>query len=293
MELQYLKKQAQKYPDTVVPLITKGVSFGSISFDPLTGFFDTSNVEGVDDDLVVRPFGRKGDNSTIRKFDTGALQFHQGMQPVEIVGPGVDGDGDGVVDEILVGELSAMHIFSTAMERPRQRGISRVSRRGRQVFNNVGCNTCHSPNINTNSRFLPIAFPEVETDPTANVFYLLDLVHSTAGFPRSGSGVSVPMYSDLKRHDMGPDLAEATGSPLASFFITPRLWGIADTSPYLHDGRALTLTEAIQMHGGEGQSAANNFAYLEVSDRLALLTFLRTLRTPRNPSNDLKPESSP
>ncbi len=113
------------------------------------------------------------------------------------------------------------------------------------------------------------------------------------GFDKSGSGVSVPMFSDLKRHDMGPDLAEATGSPLASFFITPRLWGIADTSPYLHDGRALTLTEAIQMHGGEGQSAADNFANLAVRDRLALLTFLRTLRTPENPSDDLKPKRNP
>ena len=39
--------------------------------------------------------------------------FHMGMQPVEIVGDGVDADGDGVVNEILVGELSALEVFQT------------------------------------------------------------------------------------------------------------------------------------------------------------------------------------
>ncbi len=55
---------------------------------------------------------------------------------------------------------------------------------------------------------------------------------------------------------MGPDLAESTGDVLESYFQTARLWGVADTAPYLHDGRAATLTEAILWHGGEAESAA-------------------------------------
>ena len=52
--------------------------------------FDTSGVKGIDADLVVRPFGRKGEFATTRAFDRAALQFHMGMQPVEVVGADTD-----------------------------------------------------------------------------------------------------------------------------------------------------------------------------------------------------------
>ena len=81
-------------------------SFGSITWDPLAAAFDLSAIRGIDADLVVRPFGRKGQFSTVRQFDLGALQFHFGMQPVEVVGEGLDPDGDGVNDEVLVGETA-------------------------------------------------------------------------------------------------------------------------------------------------------------------------------------------
>ena len=64
-------------------------------------------------------------------------------------------------------------------------------------------------------------------------------------------GLRVELFSDLKRHDMGPELAESFGSDLDARFITARLWGVADTAPYLHDGRAHTLRDAIMMNGGE------------------------------------------
>ena len=89
------------------------------------------------------------------------------------------------------------------------------------------------------------------------------------------------MFSDLKRHDMGPGLAETTGGPLDPMFVTARLWGIADTAPYLHDGRALTLTDAILLHAGAAQSARDGFAALGSQARIAVLSFLRSLRTPK------------
>ncbi len=106
-------------------------------------------------------------------------------------------------------------------------------------------------------------------------------------FKQDGSGVTVELYADLKLHDMGPGLAESTGEPLATFFTTARLWGVADTAPYLHDGRATTLTDAILLHGGEANVSRDAFADLDPSDREALLAFLRTLRTPKHPGNDL------
>ena len=61
------------------------------------------------------------------------------------------------------------------------------------------------------------------------------------------------------------------------------MWGIADTAPYLHDGRATTLTEAILAHGGEAQIARDGFEALGAQTRTQLLDFLRSLRTPEAP----------
>jgi CxxC motif-containing protein (DUF1111 family) len=157
-----------------------------------------------------------------------------------------------------------------------------------RVFENIGCADCHTPFLDTRSRILTYSFPEVETDPSANVFYAVDLTRTRAGFSRTPSGgIRVPLFSDLKRHDMGPGLAESTGSPLDRVFITARLWGVADTAPYLHDGRALTLTEAIGHHGGEAARSRARFARLSPAKKNRLLGFLRTLRTPQRVAEDL------
>ena len=128
-------------------------------------------------------------------------------------------------------------------------------------------------------------FPE---DPDANVYYSVRLTrHPTSFDPVHGGGIEVPLFADLKRHDMGPDLAESTGGALDSFFTTARLWGVADTAPYLHDGRALTLTDAILFHGGEAQDARDDFDALSDNRKKKVLEFLRTLRTPRRVGGDL------
>jgi hypothetical protein len=287
-ELQGLKQVAQQTPGLVVPLLTKGVDFGHILYDGSSGAFDTSAVEGIDADLVVRPFGRKGDNGSVRQFDLGALAFHLGMQPVEVVGAGIDDDGDGVADEALIGELSALHVFAATMKRPRvQPGYPPQVKSGAQLFGLIGCADCHVPALQTKATHLSLAFPEVETNPAANVYMQIDLRTSARFKPNGAGGVTVPLFSDLKRHDMGPELAETFGHPLDAHYVTARLWGIADTAPYLHDARALTLTDAIQMHGGEGQASADAFAALYPAQVVDLLAFLHTLRTPRKPNEEL------
>jgi hypothetical protein len=287
-ELRRRQRIAFNNPDSVIPLVVKGVDFGSIVFDSGTQSFDTSNVEGVDEDLVVRPFGRKGEFSTTREFDVGALQFHLGMQPVEEVGENIDGDGDGVVNEILVGELSALHVFDTNLERPTQDPLDATSAAGAETFSSIGCSGCHKPFLDAAGRVLTYSFPVDPAQPTENTYYAADLASSPAGFDLNGiGGIRVPLFSDLKRHDMGDGLAESFGHELDREFITARLWGVADTAPYLHDGRALTLTEAILQHGGEAQAASDSFAGLSDSKKIELLGFLRTLRTPVDPAVDL------
>ncbi len=289
-KLQQLRQQAIDNPGMTVQLDTKGVSFGSIVADAL-GQVDTSNVEGIDDDLVLRPFGRKGEFASVREFDVGALMFHLGMQPVEAVGANVDDDNDGVVNEVGVGELSALEIFVTTQDTPRQLPMDAQANSGFRRFNEIGCSDCHRPFLQTWNSVLEYSFPEVPAEPTRNTFYSVDLTLAPAAFETNGrGGLMVRLFSDLKRHDMGPELAEsfhdATDQQNREF-ITAKLWGVADTAPYLHDGRALTLNDAILLHGGEAATVRDTYAALSTWQKNQIIAFLRTLRNPVSPNADV------
>jgi CxxC motif-containing protein (DUF1111 family) len=103
------------------------------------------------------------------------------------------------------------------------------------------------------------------------------------------------LYSDLLLHDMGQDLEaggnyadhpledptfESGAGPFPAEWRTPPLWGIARSAPYLHDGRAATLDDAIRLHSGQGAKSAANYAGLSVEERAQVLAFLLTLDTP-------------
>lgn len=278
-DLQRLRAEAEANPGTWIDLDTKGVNFGQIRY--IAGAFDVSRVEGIDSDLVVRPFGRKGEFPTTRSFDLDALRFHFGMEPVEVVGENVDNDGDGVINEIAVGEVSALAIFNTTLPRPEQIRMRGDAEEGERRFADIGCTECHIPALTTTTTLLSYSFPEVADDPSANVFYETDLTKNPTGFDATGDGgIVVPLFADLKRHNMGPGLAESFGSDLDHVFTTARLWGVADTAPYMHDGRALTIRDAILLHGGEAQTARDAFAALDIREQNQVLAFLNNLRTP-------------
>ena len=289
-DLQKLRAEALTHPGIVIPLTTHGVDFGTITADA-NGQLDLSGVTGVDGDLVVKPFGRKGEFATVRDFDIEAMQFHFGMQPSEAVGTGNDADADGVLDEIRPGDLSALHVFEVTIERPEAEKAIAGGASGLQRFKQIGCASCHVPEIQTRGQLLPLRFPSDPIEHTSGVYLTVDLTQPPASFPSNGTGgVSVPLFADLKRHDMGPDLSESfslADTRRNREFTTARLWGVADTAPYLHDGRATTLTEAILLHGGEAQPARNAFAALSDQNRAKVIAFLRSLRTPTEPAKDL------
>jgi hypothetical protein len=285
-ELQAIQSLARDNPGVFLPLVTKGVDFGTIGF--VDGRTVTHGVEGVDPDLVVRPFGRKGGFATVRAFALGAFAFHFGIQPTEVVGEGADPDEDGVADEVLAGEVSAVHTWASLLAPPRRERERSGAQEGLELFEEIGCADCHVPELHTVGRHLTLSFPELETDPAANVYLELDLSKPPVRLARSRDGrLRVPLHSDLKRHAMGPALSESTGDALDPWFITARLWGVADSAPYLHDGRATTLTDAILLHGGEAQASRDLFANLVASEREVLLSYLRSLRTPRDADREL------
>jgi CxxC motif-containing protein (DUF1111 family) len=181
--------------------------------------------------------------------------------------------------------------------------------RGGLRFLQVGCASCHRPALrvddpifnepSANPNFRDATFPAGQdpvarkVDPAFPVSFDLteDQPDNVIELPGGGvfrlgslrgdghGGALVELYGDLKQHEMGPALAETideTGTG-ASVWLTKELWGVGSTAPYLHDGRASTLTEAILAHGGEAQSSRNAFEGLSTGAQKDLVAFLDNL----------------
>ncbi len=117
--------------------------------------------------------------------------------------------------------------------------------------------------------------------------------------PKPNGSVVIPLFSDLRQHNMGVQLADRAkqGSDVAGIcideplFLTRPLWGVADTGPWLHDGRALTLKEAILLHEGQGSEAnpiIGAFRNLLPEEQQAVVDFLLTLRLPVQPGLEIQ-----
>jgi hypothetical protein len=95
----------------------------------------------------------------------------------------------------------------------------------------------------------------------------------------TGARQAVTLYSDLLLHNMGPafDDMMKQGSALGSEWRTPPLWKVSERNRFLHDGRALSLTDAITAHGGLAQQSKNTFMSIDAASRQAILSFLGCL----------------
>jgi hypothetical protein len=149
-------------------LDTKGIEFGNIAMSCTSGKAaiddNRTRVSGIAPDLVVRPFEWKKSVAFIRDFMRGAGHNEIGMQGTEIVGKGVDGDGDGVKDELSVGDMTVFSVYMAAQPRPATKleldklgllGKKMTSEeqqqiaRGEKLFGKEGadCASCHQPKL--------------------------------------------------------------------------------------------------------------------------------------------------
>lgn len=174
-------------------------------------------------------------------------------------------------DDISAQECRDLTAFVAHLPKPRRvlsddrQQLVRI-KNGEGLFDSVGCAECHRETL-------------------ANV-----------------SGI----YSDLLLHDMGAPLADPAPAPMGRILSstggyyeeriqlqnerlltearrewkTPPLWGLRDSGPYLHDGRAETVDEAIRLHGGEAEFAVHRYRELPSPQRQNLLAFLATLAVP-------------
>jgi CxxC motif-containing protein (DUF1111 family) len=207
-----------------------------------------------------------------------------------------------------VASLSSPRIVLPIDQAPREAAVA-----GRQLFHQVGCGACHVEKVaqveGIYSDLLlhdlgPALGDPVLAQPTlvAKSQHLTSREHveslpskpvSVQGTPPQyygGSSITGATFASGKsaathfrfidqktavQTDFGP-----LPTNLAQEWRTPPLWGMADSAPYLHDGRAATALEAIALHGGEAEKCTQRFFALPVADRLAVLEFLNCLRAP-------------
>lgn len=294
-----------------VELVAQGVSFGRLRVHP-GGRLDTDAVRGVDTDLVVRPFGWKGTAATLAEFSAEATALHLGVQAEGVAeqpakdplvlgdGPSDDPDGDGVVDELTAGQLTALatHLALQPLPigGPLERPVARDDlagpvepylvdewARGRAVLDELGCTSCHQP------RMVLARSTVTVRAPAAAVGVTVDLARDGEA-PRltwdaAAGGYPVYLFSDLKRHDLGDEAAaQHVHAGLGRrVYLTRRLWGVASSAPYFHDGRSSTVEDAIERHGGEAAFARDAWRAAPPADRQALRVFLASLRRAPRP----------
>jgi mono/diheme cytochrome c family protein len=223
----------------------------------------------------VGRFGWRGQTSSLKQFVMGACANELGLkvpgneQPLDPLDPEYKSAGLDLeqpqCDELVAFVAS---LAPPLERRPENREENERWHAGQRIFNRVGCADCHVPKL----------------------------------------GEVAGIYSDLLLHDLGRELADPAGANPPGTLIspgstpqyyggptdvfadippktlrqwrTPPLWGVGDSAPYLHDGRAATLDDAILAHGGEAASARIRFEGLAAEHRHQLLAYLETLGQP-------------
>lgn len=315
--------QACTQGEATTQLASKGVEYGSLRVirlqaEPCEVAIDGTGLAGIDADLIIKPFGWKGNHATIRAFTRQAAHNELGMQAVELVGA-EDGDFDGVTDELTVGDMTALTVYMAALERPvtllelAELGLAELTdaeradiTAGETLFVDAECGTCHTPSMPIEdpifrepsqvTGYFDETFPD-GSDPAshgllASTSVSFDLTadqpnnqievaegmsYLMGAVARDDQGVATARwFTDFKRHDMGEALADPD-DPLglgASMFLTRSLAGVGVTGPWLHDGRATTLHDAIVLHGGEATASVDRYISMTGREQAQIVAFL-------------------
>ena len=303
-----LQAQAAALPDGSHTLTTKGVDF---DIEKAGGV--VVQADGIDTDLNVKPFHQAGKVLSLREFSTNAMNHHHGMQAEErfdlnpAKGFDPDFDADGYERELTIGDQTAISIWQAQLSTPtrvyKNGQEKQVAKDGELVFDDIGCTSCHVPEMTRSSRLFVEPDPRNPPGTCSSAAdgcpdYSFDMT-TTGDAPRVKSGqkgtATVSAYTDLKRHnlcdDPGPGAirwfcneqlaqgrADQDGKPGTEYFLTRKLWDVGNTAPYGHRGDVTTITEAILLHGGEGRASRDAFDKRNKNDQKALVNFLKTLQ---------------
>jgi hypothetical protein len=307
------RAQKWKRPITLT-LFSKRVQFGSITANP-DGTVDTSKVVGVDADLRIKPFFAEGSTISIREFIVGALHKEMGLEASSdpdltaassggrVVTPSgmvLDGSKDKVSappapdaqngNEIDAAVVDHLEFYLLNYFKPAHYRQTDTTERGRYVFNRIGCGSCHMANL-TIKHDRRVADVETNYDPVNGVFNSLFATAIPLFYtqddgssfpllkrPSGNSFVATDIFTDFKRHDLGPNFYERNwDGTMQKQFLTRPLWGVGSTGPYGHDGRSMTLNDVILRHGGEALQSRNSYKSLGPYAQESLIAFLNSL----------------
>jgi CxxC motif-containing protein (DUF1111 family) len=209
-------------------------------------------------------FGKKASAINLLHQTVTAYREDMGLTsdliPDDPVNPQVGNfSGDDVPDPEVPSSTVGSVVFylKTLRPPPRRDAESAEVQAGEALFAASRCDRCHVPSLTTGASRIAAL--------NRKVFH---------------------PYTDLLLHDMGPELDDqyTEGIAATSEWRTAPLWGIglAESSQgglgfFLHDGRARSLREAIEFHGGEAAASRAAFRQLTPAEQERLLAFLRSL----------------
>lgn len=297
---QALKDARSTQQAVKAALLTKGVSYGFITAQP-DGVVDLNAIQGIDTDLIIRPFSQKGVFVSLRQFTVNAMNQHHGMQALERFGARWTGeddfDEDGVKNEMSPADITALVAWQASLPPPIQKQPEdlkwqQAAANGEKLFHRIQCASCHIPTLPLKN--LTFTDPGLwDTAGTlrqgenaqAKITYDFALQNWAKDLKRNEKGeYLIPLFGDLKRHVIADEQVATLGNELLSQrfverdqFMTSELWGIASTAPYGHRGDQLTLNEIIRAHGGEGRAARDAYIALTDTERSSLIAYLKTL----------------
>jgi CxxC motif-containing protein (DUF1111 family) len=214
-------------------------------------------------------FGWKSQHASLESFAADAYLNEMGITspllPTENTVSGRDvAQYDTVKDPEDDGEdVKAFATFMRATKAPPRGAITQAVRSGEQVFNQIGCVTCHVSSLVT-------AAPG--TVINGGVFTV----------PASLGNRVIHPYSDYLLHDIGtsdgiPIQPTDEFAPTASRMRTSPLWGLRTRNRLVHDGLTFTREEAILRHAGQASGVTNRYRALSSLDKSNLVAFLNSL----------------
>jgi cytochrome c peroxidase len=297
------------------PLISKGISFGIISRSS-GGLWDTSQVVGLTrastisngahdpPSLIVRPWHQASNVVSLREFTNTAMNQHHGIQTTERFGIDTDLDGDGVVNEMTRADVTAASVYQAVLQVPgrvipNNPVIERAVLLGEKVFDNIGCATCHLPDLPLDKLGWIFTEPSPYNPPgnlrpgetqTLRVDLTSDVLPQPRLKPDSTGVIHVAAFTDFKLHDICEpddpgeplDQNQTTWSPKFREgnrkFLTKRLWGAANEPPFFHHGLFTTLRQSVLAHAGEALDSRLAFQKASEEEQNSLIEFLKTLQ---------------
>jgi hypothetical protein len=208
-----------------------------------------------------------------------------------------DADDDGVANEIPTSVVDFMEFYLLNYFKAGTGQPSTEAQQGRNLFvrrrseGGLSCAECHVPDLRVD-RDRRVADVETVFDPArgnplnrlfATATLRLTATDDGSGHPTLKRPSAQPfvvrnIYTDFKRHDLGPNFHEINyDGSVRRQFLTTALWGVGNTGPYGHDGRSMNLEDVILRHGGEAQASREAFARLSGPSRRQVVAFLNTL----------------